>query len=300
MQNFSTLFIAFSLVIFAGCSTPDVAPKHTLPQTCDIYDMQQAACIDKEELVSRLAPYRVVFVGDDHASAKMHEALATLLDLLAKEGRHLMLANEWFTPEDDALLRSYSHGTFEGNFTKAVGWKAKAGYPFASYVPIYKSVQAADGTLYGINMDKAFQKAISESNASAMNPTQKAFYGRLDMNLTAHRALLLPFFSHCHARHADESEQSCAKRMYRVQVAWDSYMAQQSAKLAAMKLKTRSDLLVVFAGAMHLDYGLGINARFARLSREPFVTILPVPAGTPYADVGEADYLLFYPKKGTK
>jgi uncharacterized iron-regulated protein len=294
MQNFRVLSLIAFVLFFAGCSRPDAAVQHTLPKSCAVYDMTQAACIDEAALVQRLSHYRVLFVGDHHASSAMHGAFAKLLASLGR-GRRILLANEWFTPEDDALLSGYVHGTLEGNFTSAVGWEKKAGYPFESYAPVYESVKAAGGALYGVNMDKSFQKALSDNNLSAFSEEQRAFYDALDLNLSAHRSLLAPFFAHCHAEKAGEDPQSCAERMYRVQVAWDTYMAQQSAALAAAKLHTPDDLLVVFAGAMHLAYGVGINARFARRSDEPFVTVLPVPENTPSADVGEADFLLFYP-----
>lgn len=294
MQNFRALSLIAFLVFFAGCSRPDAAVQHTLPGSCTVYDMKQAACIDEAALVKRLSHYRVLFVGDHHAASRMHEVFAELLAALGRSGRRILLANEWFTPGDDALLSRYADGTFEGNFTEAVGWEKKAGFPFESYAPIYESVKTAGGALYGINMDKSFQKALSENNLSALSEAQRVFYEALDMNLTPHRSLFEPFFAHCHAAKPGEDTQSCAERMYRVQVAWDTYMAQQSEKLAAEKLRTPEDLLVVFAGAMHLAYGVGINARFARLSDEPFVTMLPVPEGTDSADVGEADFLLFY------
>jgi len=294
MQYFSVLFPAVVLTFFLGCSRPDAPLQHSLPQPCRLYDMKQAACISDASLVSRLAPYQVLFVGDHHASTAMHARFAELLTTLAGEERHLLLANEWFVPEDDALLARYAGGGFEGNFTEAVGWSAKAGYPFASYEPIYGSIRNAKGKLYGINMTKAFQKAVSDNNLTAMNDAQRTFFEQLDLNLSAHRSMLAPFFAHCHAKQTGEDAQQCRERMYRVQVAWDSYMGEQSARLAATALQTPYDLLVVFAGAFHMAYGLGVNARFARRSDRPYVTILPVPEGTAAADVGEADYLLFY------
>jgi len=294
MQNFSTLLLIAIMFFMSSCSRPESPLQHTLPERCSVYDMKQAACISEQELVRRMGPYRVIFMGDYHASDAMHARFANVLVSLGKSGRHVMLANEWFTPQDDVLLSQYAKGTFDGNFTKAIDWEKKAGYPFSSYAPIYLGVNSIDGMLYGINMDKAFQKALSDNNITGMSEQQRAFYDALDMNLSAHRALLTPFFSHCHAKKSGENEQECFERMYRVQVAWDSYMGQQSAVLAQDLLKSRSDLLVVFAGTMHMEYGIGINARFARHSREPFVTILPVPSGTQSAEIGEADYLLFF------
>lgn len=298
MQNVSILFTL--LFMLAACSAPDVPPRHTLPERCGIYDMRQSACIGEAELVRRLTPYRVVFVGDHHASEAMHRVLAKALTRLQENGRHIILANEWFIPQDNALLSAYARGAYDGNFTKEVNWSVKAGYPFASYVPIYESVRRYGGELAGINMSKKMQKALSEQNLSALGATEHLFYDRLDMNLTLHRDLLAPFFAHCHAPRQGETAEKCRERMYRVQVAWDSYMAEQSAKLLRERVYSDDDLLIVFAGAMHLAYGAGINARFARRTEEPFVTMLPVEQGTKYADAGEADFLLFYPKETGK
>ena len=131
-----------------------------------------------------------------------------------------------------------------------------------------------------------------------MTRGEKDFYDSLDLNMAAHRQMLAPFFGHCHSLHKGEDATACKERMYRVQVAWDSYMAKESVTLANRVLHHSSDLLMVFAGSMHFSHGLGINARFARLSREPFVTIAPVPVGTDKVDVGEADFLLFYSPLG--
>lgn len=294
MPNISYLFV-FLLLLLSGCTQPRPVIEHTLPAECPVYDMHAAVCIDETELTVRLASYRVIFIGDHHTQKNLHKKIAALLGRLDRTGRNVSLANEWFVPGDDPLLQQYAQNSFEGNFTEAIGWKEKAGYPFVSYAPIYDAVRSTGGGLYGINLTREERSHISDANRSALTPDMQRFYDTLDLNLTAHRRWLSPFFAHCHSEEQDESDEECAARMYRVQVAWDCYMAAQADKLAKRVLKTSEDLLVVFAGAMHLNYGLGINARFARVSREPFVTIRPVPDSTKKAEVGEADYLLLYP-----
>ena len=293
MKNIAFLLTALILLL-TGCTKPDVALEHRLPSLCTIYDMKQARCIDEKELVKRLAPYRVVFVGDHHAQPDLNQKVAKLIYNLDKNGRHVSLANEWFTPDDDTLLKHYANRTFKGNFPQAVGWKKKAGYAYESYAPIYNAIRKTHGGLYGINLTNESRKRISDANYSEMTKEEKKFYDSLDLNIAAHRQMLASFFAHCHSLHKGEDTASCRERMYRVQVAWDSYMAKEAAALSKRILRRRSDILIVFAGSMHLSHGLGINARFARLSREPFVTIVPVVTGTDKTDVGEADFLLFY------
>ncbi len=286
--------LAILLLLLTGCTEPDVPLKHLLPSSCTIYDMKQARCIDDKEFVKRLAPYRVVFVGDHHAQKDLHLKVAKYITQLDRAGRHVSLANEWFIPEDNTLLEKYAKGSFKGDFPQAVGWKKKAGCAFDSYDLMYREIRKAHGGLYGINLSRESRKHISYASFSDMTREEKVFYDSLDLNVTAHRQMLTPFFAHCHRLRKGEDTASCSERMYRVQVAWDSYMAKESVALANKVLHHRSDLLMVFAGSMHFAYGLGINARFARLSSEPFVTIKPVPRGTDSAEVGEADFLLFY------
>lgn len=280
----TNLLLFITLLLLTACSRPAAPVRHALPPDCAIYDLRQARCIEATELVRRLQPYPVLFIGDHHNSAALHRSVADLLTLLGKR-RSVHLANEWFVPEDNTLLASYVSGTYEGNFTEDVGWKGKAGYPFSSYAPIYEAVRGHGGALYGINMTRQMKKAVSDGNRSA-------FIDALDLNLTAHRQLLAPFFRHCHSKNGGESDAACAARMYRVQVAWDTHMAEKAAAL--QKALGSEDLLAVFAGSFHLAYGLGINARFARRSATPFVTLLPMPAGASRLDPGYADYVLFY------
>ncbi len=286
--------LTLSLLILTGCREPNVPLEHKIPASCAVYDMKQARCIDDRELAKRLSAYRVVFVGDNHGQVDLHRKISKLIARLDRRGCHISLANEWFVPNDNSLLKRYTDGSFNGDFPKAVGWKKKAGYDFDSYSLIYQSIQKAHGGLYGINLTRKQRKHISDANRSVMTRSEKSFYDSLDLDVSAHRQMLTPFFTHCHALRKGEDTNTCQERMYRVQVAWDSYMAKETAILANKLLHRSNDLLMVFAGSMHLSHGLGINARLARLSREPFVTIEPVPIGTERADVGEADFLLFY------
>lgn len=286
------------LLLFAGCAEKQPAvPSHKIESSCTYYSMQRAACLDKESFIDLLEPYKVIFVGDHHNSADAHKVVTELVEGLSEHGFSVALANEWFTPQENALLERYAAGELEGNVTKALGWKKRAGYDFGLYEPIYQAVIGSQGRLFGINMDRSFQRMVSDKNISAMSEEQKAFYAGLDLDVSAHRQLLAPFFSHCHHLKNGESQQQCRERMYRVQVAWDTVMGEESAKLAASLAE--KEKLIVFVGAMHLESGLGVNLRFARVSNEPFVTILPIPKEPKEqksieVDHGRSDLLYLY------
>ncbi len=248
-----------------------------------------------EQLIAQFEYYPVLFIGDHHGSDSVHNFLALLIKDLHRKGYKLSIANEWFTPEDNRLLARYSTSEIsDNNFTKSVRWKKRIGYDFESYAPIYQAVQEVNATLYGINMSKTERKKISDLNLSAMQASTLSLYEKLDTNISAHKQMLSPFFSHCHAPKHGESDLQCIERMYRVQVAWDTVMGENSAALAKNVLKSRKDKLIVFVGAFHLAYDLGANLRFARHSTLPYITLLPLLNSEDKIEVGESDYLFLY------
>lgn len=282
------------MTLFSGCEKEIKAPQHT--KVCsEFYDLKREQCDSLESLVGKIEPYSVVFIGDHHDSKVLHVKIAELIKSLQKRGFHIHLANEWFTPEDNALLDRYTQKTIHiATFLEAVGWKKKAGYAFDSFTPIYEAIQEGDGTLYGINLSRSERKMISEQNLSVMTPEFRSFYDELDLNVSSHRQFLAPFFEYCHRIKEGEDAITCKERMYRVQVAWDSKMAHESVLLAKSVLKTPKDKLIVFAGAFHLSNHLGIDMRFSRESNLLHVTLLPYPKPQEPIDLGYSDFILFY------
>jgi len=281
-----------------GCGSKKPTPiTFKIPTSCTYYSLQSAECLDEAEFIERIAPYKVIFVGDHHHSLNAHKVVIALINGLSTDGYKVALANEWFSPQDNALLEQYVQGKLDSNTSKALGWKKRVGYDFNLTEPIFNAIIKQEGTLYGINMDKTFRKKISDYNLSAMSNEEKAFVQGLDLNVSAHQQLLAPFFSHCHKTRKGEDAQQCMERMYRVQVAWDTKMGEESVKLAK-KLKD-DERLIVFVGAMHLESKLGVNLRFARESNLPTLTVLPFPKDSYHekqidVDLGSSDMVYLY------
>ena len=292
------------LILFTGCAPKE--PKvitYKVPGACDYYSLRSAECLDNKSFIDRVEPYEVIFVGDHHHSANAHKVVVELINGLSKRGYDIALANEWFSPKENALLEQYTNGKLESNTSKALGWEKRVSYDFNLSKPIYDAVIAGQGKLYGINMDRAFKKMVSEQNLTGMSEDQRAFYDALDLNVSAHQQQLAPFFSHCHHLKKGESQQQCTERMYRVQVAWDTMMGQESAKLA--KDLKENEKLIVFVGAMHLESKIGVNLRFARESDRPSITILPISKEIKQqkeieVDLGSSDLIYLYEREPVK
>jgi uncharacterized iron-regulated protein len=298
MQKLSAaIALLHILLFFNACQNRPLAIIHKIKADCEYYSMKSAQCLDKEQMLTQIEPYKVIFIGDHHPQDSLHSKIASLITALSAKGITVHLANEWFYPEDAEVLKQFSDNTIdEETFLKQIQWgKRLRYYKYDSFKPMYEAVKRGGGKLYGINLSKQARTKISDQNLSAMDHNERVFNKGLDLDVTPHRNLIMPFFSHCHAPKSDESLQECRERMYRVQVAWDTKMALESYKLA-QKLK-RNEKLIIFAGAMHIENELGIPLRFSRLSPMPTLSIIPLNAQTKETINGLGDYLLFYQEK---
>jgi uncharacterized iron-regulated protein len=298
MSNLSAFAALITVLLFySGCQNRPIAITHSVKPGCEYYSVKSAQCLDETQMLKQIEPYKVIFIGDHHAQDALHRKIASLITALSDKGIRIHLANEWFYPEDAKVLEQFSDNTTdEETFLKQIKWdKRFKYYKYSSFKPMYEAVKKGGGKLYGINLTKQTRQKVSDQNLSAMDQGERDFNQRLDLDVSAHKQFVMPFFSHCHAPKPNESLQECSERMYRVQVAWDTKMALESYKLA-QKLK-HNEKLIVFAGAMHVENELGIPLRFSRLSSIPTLSIVPINRQTSEVVNGLGDYLLMYPEK---
>lgn len=273
MLRVSIAFIA-TIFLFSGCADKVATSlTHNLDKKEGIYSIKQAKSINMQELVNQVEHYPVIFVGDHHNTEKTHKFFAEFINELGKKGYNLNLANEWFTPSQDELLNEYTDNKFNtATFKEKVDWDKFSKYKWEYVSSLYEAIKNNGGKLYGMNISKEDRAKISLREFDKMSQEEKDFYDNLDLNVTAHKQLIYPYLKHCDKMPQTTSEY-CFDRMYRVQVTWDTYMAQNTAKIANKVIKTPKDKLLVFAGALHIEQSLGIPLRFSRLSNLPFISI---------------------------
>ncbi len=268
-----SLALMATMLLFGACSSKTVPLTHNLENKEGIYSIKQAKNIDMQELVDEVEHYPVIFVGDHHNTEKTHKFFEEFINELANKGYKINLANEWFTPSQDELLKEYTDDKFDtATFKQKVDWENFSKYKWENVALLYEAVKNNNGRLYGMNISKESRAKISLKEFDKMSQEEKDFYNNLDLDVTAHQQLIYPYLKHCD-KMPKASEEPCLNRMYRVQVTWDTYMAQNAAKIAKDVIKTSKDKLLVFAGALHIEQDLGIPLRFARLSNLPFISI---------------------------
>jgi len=293
------IYILTSLLLSTACTTTKQPLQfHVKSEKNSIYMLKQGKSISTKELSAAVEKYPVIFVGDNHGSLKTHEFMDKLLQSLITKGYRIHLANEWFSPNHNKMLQRYTDGKITIQQLKYQrDWTKFTTLPWGLSSMLYERVRKSGGRLYGINLTRKERKKISSKLLSVMSNDERRFYDSIDTNVSAHKSLIEPFFENCHKIMPARGDESCQDRMYRVQVAWDSYMAKESAMLARRVLRSKKDKLIVFAGDMHMKYQLGIPLRFSRLSNQPFFTIVNHSTSkkeTIGLDVGLADAVFIY------
>ena len=80
--------------------------------------MKKGKIIDIQELVQEVEHYPIIFVGDHHDTNQTHKFFNEFLQALADSHYNLYMANEWFTPEHDELLKSYTNNDINATVFK--------------------------------------------------------------------------------------------------------------------------------------------------------------------------------------
>jgi len=267
------IFIAV-VSLFTACTDKNSTfLTHDLEKKEGLYSIKQAKNINMQELVKEVEHYPIIFVGDHHNTQKTHKFFESFINELAKKGYKLNLVNEWFTLEQNAILKDYTNNKFDTNTLKEkVNWDKFSKFKWEYVAILYEAIKKNGGQLYGMNIQKESREKISLKQFDKMSKKEKDFYDSLDLSVTAHKQLVGPYLEHCKQMKSISTE-PCLNRMYRVQVAWDTYMAQNIAKLSKELIKSKKDKLLVFVGALHIEQNVGIPLRFARLSNLPFISI---------------------------
>jgi len=268
------LIVIAVVFLFTACTSKNnTLLTHDLEKKEGIYSIKQAKSINMQELVDEMEHYSVIFLGDHHNTYKTHKFIESFINELAKKGYKLNLVNEWFNLEQNAILKDYTNNKFDTNILKEkVNWDKFSKFKWEYVAILYEAIKKNGGRLYGMNISKENREKISLKQFDKMSKEEKDFYDSLDLSVTAHQQLVYPYLEHC-KNMKQISIEPCLNRMYRVQVAWDTYMAQNVAKLSKELIKSKNDKLLVFVGALHIEQNVGIPLRFARLSNLPFICI---------------------------
>jgi uncharacterized iron-regulated protein len=220
--------------------------------------------ITPAELAARLAPVRILFVGEEHVSLESHAVELAVLRELVRAGRRVSVGLEMFPSEGvEQALQDWTAGrSSEAEFLERSGWLAHWSHNWNYYREIFVLARERGLRLFGANVPPEIVSAVGRKGIDALEPGQKALLPpRIDWDNADFKRLFRASFGddEFHGALSDEM----LNRMAQAQATWDGAFGWNAARAAKADSDPKA-MVVVLAGLGHVLYGLGAE-RQARL-----------------------------------
>jgi uncharacterized iron-regulated protein len=252
-------------------------------------------------LIARLAPVRLVFIGESHTNAAIHEAQRRLIEGLLAAKRKVLVGLEMYPYSEQPALDRWNRGEWtEDQFVRESHWYKHWGFDWRYYRDIFL-LNARGARFVGVNAPREVISAVRKKGFDKLTPEEAVHIpAQVDIASDEHRRLFQAFFSDGDTTHAAPAMPAAAiEAMFQAQCTWDATMAWN----AVRALQAESDpnaVMVVLLGSGHVAFGLGAQRQAARYGSLPTATVIPVPLadeeGKPArARASYADYLWTLP-----
>jgi uncharacterized iron-regulated protein len=240
-----------------------------------ITDTASGELLTPEALAARLASVSLVFVGESHTSADVHEAQRRLIEALVAAGRKVRVGLEMFPYTEQPALDRWSAGSGPAeDLVREAHWYKHWGYDFRLYRDIFAVVRARGLPLVAVNTPREVVSAVRKKGFEQLTPEEAAHIPRqIDTSSDEHRRLFLAMLGGgAHAGMPD----SAMDGMYKAQCTWDATMAQH----AVRSLQAAPDpavVMVVLLGSGHVAFGLGAPRQARQWYSGAMATVIPLP-----------------------
>ena len=291
-------WIALSAAALLGCGAAQASAVRETPvearsdapidvaslEMPPIVRVSDGAPIALGTLAAELASARVIYVGERHDQALDHRVQLEVIRLVMSAGdQPVALGLEMVQRPYQDVLSAYAAGTIdEEALLTGTEWRERWRLDFALYRPLFALARERGSAIVALNAPREWTRAVGRGGLESLDAETRAQLPELDLTSEAHRTMVMGALEGHPGMDA-----AMLERMYTAQVIWDETMADSVARtLAATTEPTR---MVVLAGAMHVQHGLGIPARAARRGAGPHRIVCPITGdelGTDVADYG--------------
>ena len=145
-----------------------------------------------------------------------------------------------------------------------------SGFDFSFYRPILELARNRGIQVVALNAPREVAHAVALDGVERLDPEMARSLPELDLEDARHRAMFDQAFDI--EEHGGSAEM--VDRYYQAQVVWDETMGSRVAETLAREDGPAQ--MIVFAGRVHVEGGLGIPSRAAKRGATPYVVVLPV------------------------
>ncbi len=271
----------------AGCGGAAPRVSRPEPRSIQIVDTHTGRRTSLDRVAATLVRVRAVYVGEDHDDPIDHALELAVIEALWMREQNLAIGLEMVQAPFQGALDQWVAGRIdEAELRRRVHWHERWGFDFALYRPIFDFARDHHIPMRALNAPEEVTHAVAMGGLGALTAKQRAALPTLDLHVAAHRAMVKAALAHHPGLGPDDFE-----HFYEAQVIWDETMARNTAR--ALTGPGAVQIVVVLAGRMHIERGLGVPSRAARRGARPYRTLLrvaSVPSGTP-----PARYLFIHP-----
>jgi len=267
----------FLLVACVGCAgaagrgpqTPEAIVR-AQPEPRALVDGATGQSIDLESFLSVLRTKRVVYVGERHDEPADHGVQYAILRELHRDEASLAIGMEMFQVPFQEPLDQWSAGRIDETvLRRETEYDERWGYDFSMLRPILEYARSRGVEVVALNAPREIAFAVAQGGVASLDPELAATLPELDLEDVEHRAMFDSEFDI-----GEHGAEETVEQYYQAQVVWDETMGARVAETLA-----RSDgpaKMIVFAGRVHVQRGLGIPDRAAKRGAKPYAVVLPV------------------------
>ena len=240
-----------------------------------IVDTATGETIAPPTLAVRLAPARLVLVGEEHTSVESHRVQLHVIRTLEGAGRHVLIALEMFPYAAQASLDAWSEGRWtEEEFLAKGRWYDVWGYRWSYYRDIFLHGRASRMPFVAVNVPRDVVSTVRQQGLGAIPPDAADHLPpSIDVDSAEHLTFFKASFEEggLHGGMPDDA----LKSMLAAQATWDAAMAWNATK-ALERVHDPAAVVVLLAGSGHVGYGLGIERQARKWFTGPIASVMPV------------------------
>ena len=237
----------------------------------ELIDGSTGEPVTLDAFFAALRTSEVVYVGERHDRAADHAVQNTVLRRLYQDEPSLAIGMEMFQTPFQEPLDDWSAGRIDETvLRRETEYDERWGYDFSLYRPMLEFARNHGLEVVALNAPREVAHAVAMTGIEGLSPEVAKSLPELDLDDAEHRALFDRAFDI--AEHGGSQEM--VDRFYEAQVVWDETMGSRVA--ATLARPDGPSTMIVFAGRVHVQGGLGIPSRAEKRGAAPFVVVLPV------------------------
>lgn len=287
MKKACKLLAVMAVFLLSGCTATGPHPPvgvTFLPVSGDIL-AHNGTRSDMATFTAQASESEFVLVGEGHKNPCDHRMQVRLVRQLADAGLDPAIGLEMVAVDKQPVLDRFNAGEIEvADIADKLDWQKAWGYPFTLFEPLFALARERRLPVFALNSPKRVITAVSDGGLDGIVEGDRGFAPR---EVVEPPEAQREFLGEAFAQHGEQLQnfEGEFKRFLLVQSVWDSMMAERA--LAVREQTGR--LVVIIAGAGHVEFGWGVAYRLKTFVPESRVLSLTPNRDHLFFDPDEAD-----------